>query len=124
MMKNSIAIIALALLTVIPANAQYNTYTWKADSLYMCGEYAKAMMEDSIAMHEGRPQKYGSQFIEDADGGMTLYRLLDPMKVDDWRREKGMEPLAEYLRKQGAQMPVDLCTSVCSKRAIPLSTTI
>lgn len=71
-----------------------------------------AMMEDRIDMFEGRPQKYGSQTVEAPDGSMVLYQLLDPMKVDTWRKEVGMEPLAEYLRKQGARMPVEMCTNL------------
>ena len=71
-----------------------------------------AMMEDRIAMFEGRPQKYGSQLEEAPDGSMVLHQLLDPLKVDTWRREVGMEPLAVYLRKQGVQMPVEFCTKL------------
>ncbi|MBR1883053.1 MAG: tetratricopeptide repeat protein [Muribaculaceae bacterium] len=56
-----------------------------------------AMMDDRIAMFEGRPQKYGSQIV---DG--KLYPLLDPNKVDSWRQEVGMQPLADYLRMMGA----------------------
>ena len=54
-----------------------------------------AMMEDRIAMFEGRPQKYGTQMKEDANGKMVLWRLLDPAKVDAWRKEMGMPPLTK-----------------------------
>ena len=64
-----------------------------------------AMMEDRIALFEGRPQKYGSQLDVAADGTQTVYKLLNPEKVDEWRKEKGMEPLAEYLKSMGAEMP-------------------
>lgn len=56
-----------------------------------------AMMDDRIAMHEGRPQRYGSQIV---DG--KLYRLLNPDKVDQWRKEMGMPPLDDYLKQMGA----------------------
>ena len=56
-----------------------------------------AMMDDRIAMSEGRPQRYGSQIV---DG--KVYQLLDPDNVDRWRREMGMSPLADYLRQMGA----------------------
>ena len=55
------------------------------------------MMDDRIAMFEGRPQKYGSQIVEG-----RLYRLLDPEKVDMWRSEMDMQPLDDYLRQMGA----------------------
>ena len=41
-----------------------------------------AMMEDRIAMFEGRPQKYGTQMYEDANGKMVLWDVLDPSKVN------------------------------------------
>lgn len=56
-----------------------------------------AMMDDRIAMHEGRPQRYGSQIV---DG--KLYQLLDATKVDLWRKEMGMTPLDDYLKQMGA----------------------
>lgn len=65
------------------------------------GELARenvAMMNDRIAMFEGRPQRYGTQIV---DG--KLYQLLDPTKVDMWRQEMGMQPLADYLRQMGVQ---------------------
>lgn len=55
-----------------------------------------AMMDDRIAMFEGRPQKYGTQI----DGG-KLYPLLDAERVDQWRHDMGLPPLAEYLRNMG-----------------------
>lgn len=64
-----------------------------------------AMMEDRIAMFEDRPQKYGSQLVEGPGGEMVLYKLMDPEMVDVWRKEKGMGPLADYLR---VHMPVCL----------------
>ena len=40
-----------------------------------------AMMEDRIAMFEGRPQKYGTQMIEDANGKMVVWKMLDPSSL-------------------------------------------
>ncbi len=65
-----------------------------------------AMMEDRINMFEGKPQKYGSQIEEGAYGARVVYTLLNPEKVDVWRKEVGLEPLADYLRNMGASMPV------------------
>ena len=58
-----------------------------------------AMMDDRIAMFEGRPQKYGSQIV---DG--HLYPLQDPAQVDRWRQEMGMPPLADYLKQMGISL--------------------
>ncbi|MCR5077598.1 MAG: tetratricopeptide repeat protein [Prevotella sp.] len=62
-----------------------------------------AMMEDRINMFEGRPQKYGSQLHTGPDGRMQLYPLQDAKKVDEWRKEVGMKPLADYLRAMGVR---------------------
>ena len=61
-----------------------------------------AMLEDRINMFEGKPQRYGSQIVEDEQGKPMLYQLLDASKVDEWRQEMGMEPLADYLKKMNA----------------------
>ena len=65
-----------------------------------------AMMEDRVSMFEGKPQKYGSQIVEGTYGARVVYTLLNPKKVDVWRKEVGLEPLAEYLKNMGASMPV------------------
>ncbi len=61
-----------------------------------------AMLEDRINMFDGKPQRYGSQIVEDEQGKPMLYQLLDASKVDEWRQEMGMEPLDDYLRKMNA----------------------
>ena len=68
-------------------------------------QWQVATMEDRIAMFEGRPQKYGTQLDVAADGTQAVYKLLNPKKVDEWRREKGMGSLTEYLKSMGAKMP-------------------
>lgn len=60
---------------------------------------AVAMMEDRVAVFEGRPQKYGSQLQRGEDGTYTPFELLDAEKVDEWRAEVGMASLAEYLKE-------------------------
>ena len=59
---------------------------------------AVAMMEDRVAVFEGRPQKYGSQLQRGEDGSYTPFELLDADKVDEWRAEVGMPPMSEYLK--------------------------
>ena len=60
---------------------------------------AVAMMEDRVAVFEGRPQKYGSQLQRGEDGTYTPFELLDAENVDEWRAEVGMASLAEYLKE-------------------------
>lgn len=78
-----------------------------------------AMMEDRINAFGGKPQKYGSQFYEDKYGVKRLYPLLDPEKVEEWRKEVGMEPLADYLRKYGVRrVPVNINVNVVSEEVL------
>ena len=56
-----------------------------------------------MAVFEGRPQIYGSQLPQDEDGRYVPFELLDAQKVDDWRKEVGMEPLEEYLKNMNAR---------------------
>ena len=53
-------------------------------------------------MHDGLPQKYGSQVI-----GGKLYQLEDPEFVNQRRKEMGMEPLEEYLARFGIEFNVE-----------------
>ncbi|HEY9105177.1 MAG TPA: carboxypeptidase-like regulatory domain-containing protein [Roseateles sp.] len=60
-----------------------------------------ALSEDRLAMVQGRPQRYGSQLQPGKDGKLEVYPLLDPAKVDAWRAERDLEPLADYLKHFG-----------------------
>lgn len=62
-----------------------------------------AMMDDRIAMHEGRPQKYGSQIVENEQGKRVIYQLLDPTQVDQWRKAMDLPPLADYMKQMGVE---------------------
>ncbi len=64
---------------------------------------AVAMMEDRVAVFEGKPQKYGSQVQRGEDGKYTPFELLDATKVDEWRAEVGMQPLDEYLKSMNGR---------------------
>jgi hypothetical protein len=57
-----------------------------------------ALLYDRMRMNENKPQKYGTQtrYIEQTDS-IELYPLEDETKVDEWRKEIGLPPLAEYL---------------------------
>lgn len=62
-----------------------------------------AMMDDRIAMFEGRPQRYGTQYVEKEQGKWALYELLDAEKVDQWRQEMDLGPLADDLKRRGIE---------------------
>jgi hypothetical protein len=53
-----------------------------------------AYLEDRIALHEGRPQRFGTQWIQDAaDGRFRPWSLVDAERVNDLRAEVGLGPL-------------------------------
>lgn len=56
-----------------------------------------AMLEDRIRMFEGRPQRYGTQLWPDEHGEPRPHEIEDPDRLQERRREVGLEPLAERL---------------------------
>jgi hypothetical protein len=53
-----------------------------------------AYLEDRIAMYEGRPQRFGSQYIDDLrDGIPRPWTLADPENVNNLRVSVGLKPL-------------------------------
>lgn len=58
-----------------------------------------ALLEDRVALGEGRPQRYGSQIARDpATGRYYVDKLDDPAGVDARRAAVGLRPMAEYVR--------------------------
>ena len=56
-----------------------------------------ALLYDRLQIVRGGKQRYGSQIVENAEGTMVVSPLEDRAKVDEYRLEMGMEPLAKYL---------------------------
>lgn len=54
-----------------------------------------AYLEDRVAMHRGRPQLYGTQFVQ-KDGELVPHPIEDEAHVDERRAAVGLEPLADY----------------------------
>lgn len=59
------------------------------------GNYA--LFYDRVAQHDGRPQRYGTQF-DCRDGRLVHYQVENPERLDARRAAVGLEPVAEYLR--------------------------
>lgn len=65
-----------------------------------------AYLEDRIAMQEGRPQRYGTQWLDDpADGRIRPWQLADPEHVNDLRAAVGLRPLAQ-IPERGPELPL------------------
>ena len=58
-----------------------------------------ALLEDRVALAEGRRQIYGSQLLSDPkDGHLYVRPLEDPDHVDERRASVGLGTMAEYLK--------------------------
>lgn len=58
-----------------------------------------ALLEDRVALDQGKRQIYGSQIARDpVSGAYYVSPLEDPDHVDQRRAEVGLKPLAEYVR--------------------------
>ncbi|HBE40395.1 MAG TPA: hypothetical protein DDW27_04190 [Bacteroidales bacterium] len=62
-----------------------------------------ALMFDRMRMNQNKPQRYGTHAYLDPGKGRTdeLYPLEDETRVDEWRKEIGLEPLKDYLSRTG-----------------------
>jgi hypothetical protein len=59
-----------------------------------------ANIYDRCLFNENKPQKYGTHTRFNEQTKLEeLYPLEDESKVDEWRKELGLEPLADYLAR-------------------------
>lgn len=71
------------------------------------GEVSKqhlAMLTDRVLVREGKPQRYGSQ-LSMVDGKLKPSPIEDEANVDARRKEMGMMPLAEYIKRTEESQP-------------------
>jgi len=69
-----------------------------------------ALMLDRMRMNRNLPQRYGTHYNLDnrATNERILYPLEDEAKVNEWRKEIGLEPLNDYLiRSNISREPLD-----------------
>lgn len=66
-----------------------------------------ALLEDRICCHEGRPQRYGSQFDWDENGELNPLPLQDPDRVDSFRESVGLGPLSEKIEQMRINAAVE-----------------
>ncbi|MCC4588305.1 hypothetical protein LL962_14535 [Xanthomonas sp. NCPPB 1067] len=55
-----------------------------------------ALLTDRVLLAQGKPQRYGTQFKNDADGGMSLQPTEDKAGLDERRRRMGLPPMDQY----------------------------
>lgn len=62
-----------------------------------------AMLDDRIAVFEGREQTWGTQFDWDEAGEMNPLPIADPANVDARRAEVGLPPLDQAIARHRAE---------------------
>lgn len=63
-----------------------------------------ALMYDRALFNDNKPQKYGTHTMyNEKTGKEELYPLENEKKVNEWRREIGLQPLEEYLKQFNIQ---------------------
>ncbi len=66
-----------------------------------------AKLKDRMLVNQGKPQIYGTQLKIDIESNTsTLYEIEQPEFVNKRRKEVGLEPLQEYLKKYNIEFNV------------------
>lgn len=56
-----------------------------------------ALLYDRVQLYTGNKQRFGTQVGRDKDGAPAVLPLEDPKRVEEFRKEVGLFPLAQYL---------------------------
>lgn len=65
-----------------------------------------ANIYDRCLFNENKPQKFGTQTrYNELTNSEEIYPLEDASKVDEWRKELGLEPLSVYLARFNIKFP-------------------
>jgi len=63
-----------------------------------CMEFAK--IQDRILVNDNKPQIYGMQFRYNSERNLEPFPIINPEYVDQRRKEIGLEPLKDYLKRK------------------------
>lgn len=67
-----------------------------------------AFLFDRLQIMQGGQQRYGTQIIKDDEqGDWVVSRLEDPDRVDELRKEIGLEPLQDYIARFGHKVRIE-----------------
>jgi len=58
-----------------------------------------ALLEDRVALRQGKKQIYGSQIQKNAKGDWVVSPIEDEINVNERRKSVGLEPLEDYVKK-------------------------
>jgi hypothetical protein len=75
-----------------------------------------AYLEDRIAMHEGRPQRYGTQWLDEPiDGRPRPWKLAEPSRVNELRAAVGLEPM-HPVPERGPELSPEQQEAICKNQ--------
>jgi len=78
-----------------------------------------ALLEDRVALGQGKKQKYGSQIGKDnKTGEYFVLPLVNPDSIAIWRASVGLQPLADYVKNWGITWDVEEYKSKIRKSPI------
>ena len=67
-----------------------------------------ALTEDRIRIRNGEPQIYGSQITSDPEtGNSMLHDVFEPEYVNQRRKEVGLGPIEEYVKRFGLEWTIE-----------------
>jgi hypothetical protein len=78
---------------------------FQAEALQLLGEAVRAgdadpehyaLLADRLCAVRSQPQRFGTQYVPDGAGGLALYAVVEPRRLDDRRSAWGLEPHAEW----------------------------
>lgn len=76
-----------------------------------------ALLEDRVAMKQGKRQVYGSQIKKDYDTGESyVWPLIEPEKVNERRAKVGLKPIEDYI--EGLGMTWDVAKHIEKTKSI------
>lgn len=65
-----------------------------------------ALLYDRLQLNLGKKQRYGTQTQPDPDGRITIARLEDRARINEWRKEMGMNTIEAFAKQLGSQSGV------------------
>ena len=75
-----------------------------------------AMLEDRIAINEGKKQRYGTQIISGPNGLPCVAPIEDPEHLDELRKSVGLPTMQEYLQHVEAELGRSIDKSALNDR--------
>lgn len=86
----------------LTAQLKYLPLMREAVQLHHADPRSLALLEDRVAMRQGKKQIYGSQIIRDPNSGkFYLYPVEKPEELDERRKKAGMQTIGEYIKNWG-----------------------